>query len=94
MKQTIIKYIQDFIIKYGMVSSDEIKQECDILYSEDKKNIHLISSYLLYDVEISVYEKSTDNELDGYRVDYKELSNKQLKQILEHLKTWEDTWGL
>jgi len=92
MKQTIIKSIQDFIIKHGMVTSDEIKQECDILYLEDKKNIHLISSYLLNDVEISVYEKSTDNELDGYRVDYKELSNKQLKQILENLKTWEDTW--
>ncbi len=92
MKQKLIKSIQDFIIKYVMVTSCEIDQECAILYSEDKKYIHLISAYLLNDVEISVFEKSTDNELDGYRVDYKELSNKQLKQILEHLKTWEDTW--
>jgi hypothetical protein len=82
--------IRFIILNFGTFKNHDIDADYSLTVPSPGNLIHCIEGYFLQGVDVEVFESGGNSEVDTYTLDYDELPEDVLNEILIRCKKWEE----
>jgi hypothetical protein len=88
-KENLIADIQKIIKEFGSFTTADIEADCDVSLPTTGNLIHLANHFAFEGVGVEVYENGGQNEIDSYKLSYRDMDLDTLEEVFKYAQDYE-----